>query len=72
MTTGDRLMCANGSPWGRYGCGTKEQPSCAGCRAEADRMQAEFWRDVFFGRYDRFGYTPADREAQQARKVAAV
>jgi hypothetical protein len=35
-------------------------------------MQAEFWRDVFFGRYDRFGYTPADREAQQARKVAAV
>jgi hypothetical protein len=28
---------------------------------------AEFDRDVFFGKYDREGYTPAERKAQQIR-----
>jgi hypothetical protein len=53
------LVCANGSPWGRYGCGP-----CAKCVTECDRLEAQFWRNVFFGLYDADGYTAADRKRQ--------
>jgi len=34
---------------------------------ESARLSREFWIDVFFGEYDRFGYTPADRAHQRLR-----
>jgi hypothetical protein len=33
-----------------------------------DEACANFQRDVFFGVYDREGYTPAERKAQQLRQ----
>lgn len=59
-----KLTCGFGSPWLVKGCGP-----CLKCRQEADRMEAQFWRDVFFGKFDESGYTPADRAAQK-RKTA--
>ena len=63
------LTCANGSPWGQYGCGTQGR-ACAKCEAVTTLACAEFDRGVFFGEHDQQGYTPAERQAQQ-RKVAA-
>ena len=38
---------------------------CRKCVAFCEAARANFLRDVFFGHYDRQGYTPADRQAQR-------
>lgn len=58
------LTCAFGSPWNLNGCGP-----CLKCQREAARMESQFWRDVFFGRFDADGYTAADRQIQARRQV---
>ena len=60
------VVCGNGSPWGRVGCGP-----CAACIAEAEALEADFWVAVAAGRWDQDGYTPADRKAQ-ARRLAEL
>lgn len=53
------LVCAFGSPWTSKGCGP-----CRQCLAHAATLNRAFWRDVFFGRFDRDGFTVAERKAQ--------
>lgn len=48
-----RLTCAFGRRW--------PCRPCRRCRREADRLEREFWRSVFFGDWDRQGYRPSDR-----------
>lgn len=43
---------------------------CRACTVIADELEAEFWRDVFFGRYNERGYTPAEWAAKQHRDQA--
>jgi hypothetical protein len=63
-----RLTCAFGSTIGEHGtCGPTRSEACARCNRESARLRREFWMDVFFGEYDRFGYTPADRADQRQR-----
>lgn len=64
----ETLTCAFGSQWGEKGCGP-----CPKCQAYGDELEADFWREVFFGRWDADGYTPEDRKAQQRKsgKVSA-
>jgi hypothetical protein len=38
---------------------------CLGCRSFARRLHQQFERDVFFGKYDREGFTPRDRERRR-------
>jgi hypothetical protein len=33
---------------------------CRRCAALAEALEAEFWRDVFFGLYNDRGYTPQE------------
>jgi len=44
---------------------------CAQCTAETAALIAQFWQAVDAGTYDRDGYTPAERKAQQKRARAA-
>jgi len=60
------LTCGFGSPWGPAGCGSAGQP-CRHCQAFTARLIEEFERDVFFGIYDREGYTPRERKWQARR-----
>jgi hypothetical protein len=53
--------CAFGA---RFPCGP-----CRKCQREADRLEAAFWRDVLFGRFDAEGYTLTDRAIQARRKA---
>jgi hypothetical protein len=57
--------CAFGSPCGVHLCGP-----CRKCLAYADELEAQFWRDVFFGNFDAEGYTPAERAAQRRKRIA--
>ncbi len=58
----DIPRCAFGSPiW--------THRRCVGCAKEVKRLQLEFRIAVFEGRMDAAGYTPAERRAQQKRKV---
>lgn len=45
--------CAFGTPW-------QQCAPCAACGREADRLEAAFWSSVFFGEYNRLGYTEAE------------
>lgn len=68
VTARRRLTCAFGSRVGAHGtCGPTRSEACARCNRESARLSREFWIDVFFGEYDRFGYTPADRAHQCLR-----
>lgn len=50
-----RLTCAFGSPWGPRDCGP-----CARCHAASAAHSRAFDRAVFFGDYNRRGYTEAE------------
>jgi hypothetical protein len=54
--------CRHGNPVG-FACGD--------CRASQDALIADFWRGVFFGEWDRDGYTPADRRHAARAPVQA-
>jgi len=43
---------------------------CDDCAAETAALIAQFWQAVDAGTYDRDGYTPAERTAQQKRMQA--
>lgn len=57
------LTCAFGVAWSQHLDGRV----CRKCRAEADRLEREFWRHVFLGRFDADGFTPSDRRAMKQR-----
>ena len=59
------MTCSFGTPIVKGSCGP-----CAKCVAQLDKDCEAFDRDVFFGVYDREGYTPAERKAQAKRKAA--
>lgn len=40
---------------------------CAGCAADVERKCAEFDADVAAGKYDEWGYTPAEARAARDR-----
>lgn len=56
----EKLTCAFGLPWGAHGCGP-----CAKCKDEADKMDREFQRAVFFGEHDERGYRPREKQRTQ-------
>lgn len=53
--------CAFGA---RFPCGP-----CRKCQREADRLEAAFWRDVLFGRWNDRGYKPEEWQAK-CEKIA--
>lgn len=50
-----RLTCAFGSRWGAQGCGP-----CEHCQQVAAEGERAFERAVFFGEYNRRGYTETE------------
>ena len=63
-----RPTCAFGSTVGPHGtCGPTRSEACDRCNRESARLHREYWIDVFFAEYDRFGYTAADRAHQEQR-----
>lgn len=58
MTT-HQTGCIHGNPIGSQ---------CPGCLKLTDAACRQFDRDVFFGKFDHEGYTPAERAAKSANE----
>lgn len=68
----DVPTCAFGRPWRDHFAppiGTGR--GCRLCVREGQRLRKQFAADVKRGTYDRHGYTPAERRAQQMRRRKA-
>ena len=60
----DDPRCAFGTPF--MTC--VRAGGCRGCRKHADELEAQFWRDVFFGKFDAQGYSPNERALMERRE----